>query len=616
MAPKWWSQPFPAEGSQTASGIRRQLGRTELDPVNVLVRESVQNSWDARLPDQEGPIKVSFSIDKIGTRAVAWRDRLIGPGGTGPELGSGRTLKSCLTTNDYVLTISDRRTSGLGGPLRANEPVIPGETPNFVQFIRNVGEPRDQDLGGGTYGFGKSILYTFSQCSTILVRTRCPQDERNPDRLIGAALGEVFEDSHHIRHTGRHWWGIVGADGIPDPILGDEVATESSLLGLPPRDADTGTDIMIVAPVLDIEGVDGDPKKLGERIVAAIMWNLWPKLGSDRRSPSIEFDVTVDGEQIPIPDMNSIPVLEALASCLDEIHEMDMDAEGVETRKSEPYIVGKLAFQRTGADFPPLSMLGPAAKMLIDHCPMTEPGQPTNFRHVARMRSAELVVDYLPCAPFKLARIGYVGVYRASVQADHYFAESEPPTHDAWHPAGLSGTARGVVVGHKTFIKKKSEKLVLGGDGAASKTVQGLGRLSSTLGELIATETGTTPTPKTSSGGGGKRGIKKARVTVPAHVEVIDGTPVVRATVEIPTISELTPVRAETSIVLAGGGKEKDKPERAATSSIIRWVRPDGSQEQRSARFYAQPAEAGEWIVEATPVADASVRITVEQEEM
>jgi hypothetical protein len=43
------SERFSAEGSISAGAIRRNMGRSSLDPISLLVREAVQNSWDARL---------------------------------------------------------------------------------------------------------------------------------------------------------------------------------------------------------------------------------------------------------------------------------------------------------------------------------------------------------------------------------------------------------------------------------------------------------------------------------------------------------------------------------------------------------------------------------------
>ena len=60
----------------------------------------------------------------------------------------------------WVLEISDYGTTGLGG---ATDPsLVPEEeSTDFVDFMRNIGTPRDTDKGGGTYGYGKSWLYCY-----------------------------------------------------------------------------------------------------------------------------------------------------------------------------------------------------------------------------------------------------------------------------------------------------------------------------------------------------------------------------------------------------------------------------------------------------------------------
>lgn len=614
--PRWWSQKFAPEGSQTATGILRQLGLTGLDLVSILVRESVQNSWDARVAGRDGPIRVTFSLDRIGNRAVTWRQHLIGDSGSGPNLGDTPSLKSCLTSNDYILTISDRGTSGLGGPLRGNQVPKPGEVPNFAQFIRNVGEPRDQELGGGTYGFGKSIHYAFSQCSTILVRTRCEPDKTHPHRLMAAALGDVTEIGAE-RYTGRHWWGLIADDDVPDPILGEDVARYSELLQLPDDDPDSGTDIMVIAPRMklgDDESVIA-PTELGRRIAAAVVWNFWPKFGSASRARAVDFTVLVDGVPIPLPRIEELPVLADFSSCLDEIRENGTNGSGVQTRASAPHIVGSLVLRRTRGDFPRKRDI-PEHGYVLDYKPISAP-----IGYVCRMRAAELVVDYLKTTPHSLDGIGYVGVYRASEQADRHFAMSEPPTHDSWQLASLTGVDRGVVTSHKTFITKKTEDFLEGNQGSASKTVRGLGRLASTLGSIISTGTGTGPSPKEGHSGGGSNSKKRTatRITVPPHVELVDGAPVVRATVNVTTdATGMIVVKAETAIRLADGRKElaTNAPIGAAFSEILRWLRPDGSDVRQGASLLALPDEDGEWIVEASVVNDASVDIHVAQEDL
>src|SRR5690349_13331051 len=56
---KWIPEPKPPTGGLAAEGFYKLLGRPRLDPLTVLVRETAQNSWDARL---ENGVSVDFSI--------------------------------------------------------------------------------------------------------------------------------------------------------------------------------------------------------------------------------------------------------------------------------------------------------------------------------------------------------------------------------------------------------------------------------------------------------------------------------------------------------------------------------------------------------------------------
>ena len=212
--PRWWSQRFAPEGSAAADGIKKQLGQPKLDPLTVLAREAAQNSWDAR-----AGLEVRFSIDisRLGDRAAVWQENFE----SNLPAASGLFQKTEWTPETLVMTVSDRGTVGLGGPARANARVEEDERPDFVQFLRNVGEPRNQSLGGGTYGFGKGIYYSVSRASAILVDTHAV-DRKAGRRVMGAAMTHKWMDGNEV-YTGRHWWGDV-VDDVPDPVTGVEAA--------------------------------------------------------------------------------------------------------------------------------------------------------------------------------------------------------------------------------------------------------------------------------------------------------------------------------------------------------------------------------------------------------
>lgn len=460
------------EGDNTGSGIKNQLGRPDrLGEYAILVREAVQNSWDARRTGTD--LRFSVRLCTLGEFAPAWRD-LLGCS-TLPEEQS--YILTNLSAQTPMLIVSDRGTTGLGGPLRSDRSNTSGEVANFVQFMRNVGEARDSELGGGTYGYGKGIFYRISSASAILVDSRNGSAGYAHRRLMGAALSDAFDSRDGRRFTGRHWWGVVN-DGVPDPVLDEDAASLSAELGLPGfKEGDTGTDIVILAPDLQLESDEEDLESLAERIRGHIYWHLWPKFATTQRPNGIKFSVSVEGRGLDFPDVTRVPVIRNLAKSLDDIARRQ--GTDYELKKYLPNSLGELAVDyviKAPAPIRDTSIIS-----IMGHSDIDPP-----YRHVARMRQAELVVDYFKAAPMPTTDVGYVGVFRSSAFADDAFAAAEPPTHDAWSTAGLTGNSLGIVRGAKSFLENETNALVAARSGARSKLVQGLGKISNELGNFLA----------------------------------------------------------------------------------------------------------------------------------
>jgi hypothetical protein len=208
----WFPKQF-SPGDIDGVGAKRLLGTPKIDSAGVLVREMGQNSWDAR--------RKSPSIDFIlnlrllrGPVMETLRRRIFT--GDPPKTGLAELLR-----NDeiWALEVSDRKTVGLGGPIRNDLAVDPGMDTDFIDLVFNIGAPRDAYLGGGTYGFGKTISYVASSVGTVLIWSRCEGSSGLEHRLIGSAIGEGF-NLRGLRFTGRHWWGNAIASEDRCRLLG------------------------------------------------------------------------------------------------------------------------------------------------------------------------------------------------------------------------------------------------------------------------------------------------------------------------------------------------------------------------------------------------------------
>src|ERR1700726_4358908 len=208
-----WSEPFAPAGGIGAKGIREALGRPSLELSTLLMRETIQNSWDAKDPHAPGPLLFGVQLLRLSQQSVRLLKQFMFH-----ELRPVPSLKRVLDSGEvWGLLIYDRGTIGLAGPTWADVAVKGPQ--NFINFVRNVGQAAVGSGTAGTYGYGKSVLYRASDASTIIVHSRCRQGMKIESRLVAAALGDSF-DSGGKRYTGRHWWGLLDKKRGVDPLRG------------------------------------------------------------------------------------------------------------------------------------------------------------------------------------------------------------------------------------------------------------------------------------------------------------------------------------------------------------------------------------------------------------
>ena len=244
-----YSEPYGATGGLAAEGVVNQLGRPDIEPLEVLVREAVQNCWDAKRPSATG-ITVEIGRKQLDRQQIAFcREQLL------VDPPPALPLADEIAGDIEVIYFADFGTGGLGGPTRADEI---GPNRDFVDFVRNIGQPSDRDLSGGSYGYGKAAFYRASRARTILVDTLCLRPDGSPERrFIGCALGSSFELNGQP-YTGRHWWGRL-VNSVPEPLTGEAADLAADGLGLPDRrdGSRLGTTVVVIAPEVAAETDDG-----------------------------------------------------------------------------------------------------------------------------------------------------------------------------------------------------------------------------------------------------------------------------------------------------------------------------------------------------------------------
>lgn len=474
-----YSEQYSPTGNVTSEGVLNQLGRPKLDILAVLMREAVQNSWDARLPNTSS---ISFGV---AGWTLSERQRKILKSITFRNCPPDIDLEKLLQSSEDVqlLAIYDRKTEGLGGPTRADHFPEDNEPANFVDFLRNVGQPPDKELSGGTYGYGKAVFYKASKFHTIMVHTRCLSNQQLQSRFMGAALGYPYTEDRR-RYTGRHWWGKT-EDGVIEPLLNRESELMASNLGFPSFEKpDRGTSIVIVQP----DWGEKTPIEALNLMAEYLLWYFWPKmLVTDSGLPAIQFELSWNGEPIILPNPSEFAPLEGFVLAMNSLTNTNQapsfspaEIYEIRTNQYDQYL-GKLALQR----FPVKER---AERVSDETAPIRK-----NSHHVALMRQPELVVRYMEGYELPSNQIQYAGVFITDRTVDSIFAESEPPTHDDWISTFLGDRRKKVFV-NSAFreIRKKLDEFIrpLGTQTVPGKQTP-LGAFANQLGSILPGQSGT-----------------------------------------------------------------------------------------------------------------------------
>lgn len=492
-----YSEPYGSTGN-IGENFRRLLGAPSLDPLQTVIREAVQNIVDAASLGHGPEILIRLRTLSRKEREVL---RGVVLSRIPRERNSRGLLKATLGRQDLVvLEICDFRTTGLGGPTRSDRIPVGTKRTDFIDFLRNIGTPRDSEHGGGTYGFGKVALYRASRCSAILVDTLPHGGGTDGRRLIGCHVGRSFEipeDGMLRRFTGRHWWGRADPkDGVADPVTGNHAADLAAALGFPKRGRSrTGTSIMI----LDFETEGEDPRVVGHRIVEALLWNFWPRMmrdvGASRR---LICRVEIEGAKIPIPAPEDVAPFDLFCKAMQAVRKRTgSDVRLIESQRPAKFL-GMLAIEKG---------LRSPRRPLVDRDSVV----PGIAHHIALMRPVELVVKYLVGSALPEERLEWAGVFVANSEdeVERAFADAEPPAHDDWIPDNLpKGNAKrfvNIALGRLRAIAAEMGMATAPGSSTGASSASPLARLAGRLGAILEDVGGEGASRRRPKGGGDGR---------------------------------------------------------------------------------------------------------------
>lgn len=428
---------------------------TPLTRVELLVRETLQNSWDAR--DDEWYPAYGVRVNRLEDFK---RNILLNCIFTDLPESLAQIRRSLQSPDVHLVEIYDRGTSGLVGPFHASEEAAPGSPNKFNSFVFDIGTTSSSEVAGGTYGFGKTAAFEVSKTHSVVYWSRCRGDDGELEhRFIASSLHDAYAEEGK-RYTGAHWWGVASEEDVI-PLRGAEAeALGNALFHNEFGEDETGTSILIIDPEISFSRISDAPAnermpvrteehvdELVRQVSEALAHNAWPKTipADGINSPMIielYRDAVSQGVAASIRSHYS-----RWADTLIQVRRMQGQQTEDDGHERPSGIIRETTEKISLRPGPSLNasqedIFGGRKDRVVGHLHLTSSigveglRSPTvDKNRLCLMRSnAELVVRYDEFTDADDDAIQWHGVFKPTPECDRHFAAAEPPTHDSWTP--------------------------------------------------------------------------------------------------------------------------------------------------------------------------------------
>lgn len=230
----------PQGMSQDGDAILRSLQNKSLPMIDLMVRESIQNSLDATLQNQI-ETKVDFSVGKFESEQLSVHFEEI------QDILNTKYLGS----NTFI-SVSDKNTSGLTGDFRTTDSDTLNKS-NFQKLVFGIGKNQEKDGAGGSWGLGKTSYFRMG-VGIVIYYTRVKLEIGYEERLIVSLIESPKNDNRLLPQSGRGiaWWGEFSEEDsdIIYPITNsNKIRKILDIFGLQQyTDDETGT--LIIVPYI------------------------------------------------------------------------------------------------------------------------------------------------------------------------------------------------------------------------------------------------------------------------------------------------------------------------------------------------------------------------------
>ncbi len=242
---KFDSKSLEQDYMQTSGGALLKLMQNNETPVlDLFVRESIQNSLDAALPDSN-LVRVDFIYNTFDINKLAeCYNEIEAP------------IKSKYFNKNKFISVSDKNTTGLignkNGLFSAKE-----ENQNLGKLVFQIMHAQTREGAGGCWGIGKTVYYRLGQGLVIYYSRIKNGDGTYEERIISSLVEDDEKEDRLITkdgYLGITYFGEI-INGKPNVVCDvNFIRKVLKIFNIAPyKDAETGT--VIIIPFIEEEQI-------------------------------------------------------------------------------------------------------------------------------------------------------------------------------------------------------------------------------------------------------------------------------------------------------------------------------------------------------------------------
>ena len=250
---------IPDRMAQSGKSLLRLMQNNSMPTLDLFVRESIQNSLDARNGSKEN-VKIDFFLNTFEAKNLSCELEGITEG-----------LRNIFTSDlGRYLAIKDSNTFGLTGELNA-DCVKNNEYGNLLKLVYEISKAQDSEGSGGSWGLGKTVYFRVGIGLVIYYSRIKLENGKYESRLVACFVeDEKSRDAIKPKYNEKNkrgiaWWGKKIDENKTIPITNEEEIEKiiKYFNKLPIfEEKETGT--MIIIPYIDekklLQDIDYDSK--------------------------------------------------------------------------------------------------------------------------------------------------------------------------------------------------------------------------------------------------------------------------------------------------------------------------------------------------------------------